>query len=226
MVHIILKQALNPFKDNTEPYPTKSGMINRNFLFECDYLTKEEQEEMISAVEDKTYRIVWSGHRSYHIVVRLNKPVSSTKYKRVWEYLRNRLGFVGADEMCSQPSRYTRVPDQINPKTGQEQTLRSENKYEFDTDLILDNMPRLKEKEVKATIKALEKHIAKQDWSEGNRFTACQKLSPVLISQVDFKTLCDMIPCKLDKDHKYVIRSKLRYYQRQKAEEESSPDVF
>lgn len=226
-------QALNPFKDNTEPYPTKSGMINRNFLFECDYLTKEEQEEMISQVEDKTYRIVWSGNRSYHIVVRLSRPVSSTKYRKIWEYLRNRLGFVGADEMCSQPSRYTRVPDQINPKTGQEQVLRSEYKYEFDTDEILDNMPRLKEKEVKVTqykgevtIKALEKHIAKQDWSEGNRFTACQKLSPVLISQVDFKTLCDMIPCKLDKDHKYVIRSKLRYYQRQKAEEESYPDIY
>lgn len=226
-------QALNPFKDNTEPYPTKSGMINQNFLFECDYLTKEEQEEMISAVEDKTYRIVWSGHRSYHIVVRLDKPVTSTKYKKVWEYLRNKLGFIGADEMCNQPSRYTRVPDQINPKTGEEQTLKSEYKYEFNTDEILDNMPRLKEKEVKVsqykgeiTLKALEKHIAKQDWSEGNRFTACQKLSPALISQVDLKTLCEMIPCKLDKDHKYVIRSKLRYYERQKAEEESYPDVY
>ena len=226
-------QALNPFKDNTEPYPTKSGMINRNFLFECDYLTKEEQEDMISQVEDKTYRIVWSGHRSYHIVVRLNKPVTSVKYKKVWEYLRSRLGFVGADEMCNQPSRYTRVPDQINPKTGEIQTLRSEYKYEWDTDEILDNMPRLQEKEVKPTkfkgertIKALEKHIAKQNWDEGNRFVACQKLSPSLISLVSLETLYEMIPCKLDKDHKYVIRSKRRAWEKQVADEESCPDVF
>ena len=226
-------QALNPFKNNTDAYPTKSGMINSNFLFECDYLSKEEQEEMIAPIEDKTYRIVWSGHRSYHIVVRLNKPVTSVKYKRVWEYLRNRLGLVGADEMCSQPSRYTRVPDQINPKTGEPQVLRSENKFEFDTDEILATMPRLKEKEIKPTkvkgeitIEALRKHINRLKWGEGERFVSCQKLSPALISQVDLNTLLEMIPCKLDKDHKYVIRSKLRYYARQKAEEESCPDIF
>ena len=228
-------QALNPFKNNTDPYPSKSGMINRNFLFECDYLTKEEQEEMIKGFEKYTYRIVWSGHRSYHIVVRIDKPVSSTKYKRVWEELANRLGIIGADEMCNQPSRYTRVPNQINPKTGELQSLYSENKYEFDLQEILDTMSRLhgSKKEVtvtkfkgEPTIEALEKHIAKQDWSEGNRFRACQKLSPVLISQVDFATLCDMIPCKLEKDHKYVIRSKMRNYQKQKVTEESYPDVY
>lgn len=225
-------QALNPFKDNTEPYPTKSGMINRNFLFECDYLTKEEQEEMIKRFEDKTYRIVWSGHRSYHIVIRLNKPVTSVKYKRVWEHLAHMLKIIGADEMCNQPSRYTRVPDQINPKTGEVQTLYSEKKYVFDTDKLLENLQPLKsDKPVKPikpvnfkgepTREALEKHIAKQDWSEGNRFVACQKLSPVLISLVSLEELYEMIPCKLDKDHKYVIRSKRRAYEKTKAEEES-----
>lgn len=227
-------QALNPFKDNTDPYPTKSGMINRNFLFECDYLTKEEQEEMIERVKDKTYRVVWSGHRSYHIVVRLTDPVPSTKYKKVWEHLRSKLRFTGADEMCSLPNKYTRVPDQINPKTGKMQTLYSENKYEFNTEELLGSIQRLNnDKPVtptkfkgEPTIKALEKHIAKQDWSEGNRFIACQKLSPCLISLVDLETLYKMIPCKLDKDHKYVIRSKRRAWEKEKAEEESYPDIY
>ena len=221
------------FKNNTDPYPTKAGMINRNFLFECDYLTKEEQEEMIKRVEEYTYRIVWSGHRSYHIVVRIDAPIPSTKYRKVWEFLRSKLRFTGADEMCNQPSRYTRVPDQINPKTGEMQTLYSEKKYVFNTEKLLEELPPLKEKEVKPTkfkgeptIDALKKHISKQDWSEGNRFTACQKLSPCLISLVTLDELYNMIPCKLEKDHKYVIRSKKRMWEKQKADEESYPDVF
>ena len=227
-------QALNPFKNNTDPYPTKSGMINRNFLFECDYLTREEQEEMIEKIKQFTYRIVWSGHRSYHIVVRISDPVPSTKYKRVWEYLRSKLRLTGADEMCSLPNKYTRVPDQINPKTGEMQTLYCENKYVFDTEKLLRVLhPLDKNESVKPitfkgvpTIAALEKHIAKQDWSEGNRFVACQKLSPCLISLVSFEKLLEMIPCRLEKDHKYVIRSKYRAWEKQKADEESYPDVF
>ena len=95
------------------------------------------------------------------------------------------------------------------------QTLYSERKYVFNTEKILEDLPVLHEKQItptkfkgKPTIEALQKHIAKQDWSEGNRFAACQKLSPCLISLVSLETLYEMIPCKLDKDHKYVIRSK------------------
>ena len=227
-------QALNPFKDNTDPYPTKSGMINRNFLFECDYLTKEEQEEMIERIKQYTYRIVWSGHRSYHIVVRISDPIPSTKYKRIWEHLRSKLRLTGADEMCSLPNKYTRVPDQINPKTGEMQTLYCENKYVFNTEKLLNSLnPLISDKPVKPTVfkgiptrEALVKHIAKQDWSEGNRFTACQKLSPCLISLVTLDELYEMIPCKLEKDHKYVIRSKRRSWEKQRADEESCPDVF
>ena len=165
--------------------------------------------------------------------MRIDAPIPSTKYRKVWEFLRSKLRFTGADEMCNQPSRYTRVPDQINPKTGEMQTLYSEKKYVFNTEKLLEELPPLKEKEVKPTkfkgeptIDALKKHISKQDWSEGNRFTACQKLSPCLISLVTLDELYNMIPCKLEKDHKYVIRSKRRMWEKQKADEESYPDVF
>ena len=57
-------QALNPLKDNTDEHPTKSGVVCQNFLFECDYLSREEQEELIKPIEKYTYRIVWSGSRS------------------------------------------------------------------------------------------------------------------------------------------------------------------
>lgn len=216
-------QALNPLKDNTDLYPTKAGVICRNFLFECDYLSKEEQEELFKPIEQYTYRIVWSGHRSYHIVVRLNKSVTSTAYKKIWYYLKYKLGLIGADEQCSQPNRYTRTPDETNPKTGEIQTLYSENKYEFNLDEILENMPKLKDElklptqyKGKVDIKALERHIKRQDWSDGNRFLACQKLSPILISQVSMDELLTMIPTKLDKNHIYVLRAKYRFYEKNK----------
>ena len=69
-------------------------------------------------------------------------------------------------------------------------------------------------------MKALERHIKKLDWSEGNRFNACQKLSPRLISQVPMEELLKMIPdgdC-LDKDHRFVIRNKYKYYEKHKYE--------
>lgn len=216
-------QALNAFKDNTAEYPTNSNVICQNFLFECDYLTKEEQEELFKPIEKYTYRIVWSGHRSYHIVIRLNKPVTSLTYKKIWYYMQYRLGLIGADQQTCIPSKYTRVPDEINPKTGEMQTLYSENKYEFDLDEILEKMPKLKEELKQPTIykgkvdmKALERHLKRLDWSEGNRFVACQKLSPILISQVSMEELLTMIPVKLERDHKYIIRSKYHFYQKNK----------
>lgn len=216
-------QALNPLKDNTDEHPTKSGVVCQNFLFECDYLSKEEQEELIEPIKDYTYRVVWSGNRSYHIVIRLNKPVTSTSYKKIWYYLQHRLGLDGADEMVALPNRYTRVPDQINPKTGNMQELYCENKYEFDLDDILDYLPKLKDElkqptqyKGKVDMKSLERHIKKQDWSEGNRFTACQKLSPILISQVTMEELIKMIPTRLEKNHLHVIQAKYYYWEKYK----------
>lgn len=216
-------QALNPLKDNTDEHPTKSGVVCQNFLFECDYLSREEQEELIKPIEKYTYRIVWSGSRSYHIVIRLNKPVTSTSYKKVWYYLQYRLGLEGADEQANLPSKYTRVPDQINPKTGNMQELYSENKYIFDLDEILENMPRLKDElkrptqyKGKVDMKALERHIKRLNFQEGSRFEACQKLSPVLISQVTLEELIKMIPIKLEKDHINVLRAKYYYFEKYK----------
>ena len=174
-------------------------------------------------MKDKIYRVVFSGNKSYHIVVRLDRPVTSTVYKRIWYHLRSRLGFIGADEACSVPNKYTRVPDQINPKTGNMQTLYCYDKNVIKLDDILVDLPKLcdETQEIKkykgqVTLKALERHIKRQDWSDGNRFSACQKLSPVLISLVDYNTLLGMIPCKLDKDHKRVIKSKLYYFNKYK----------
>ena len=211
-------------------YPTKSGVVCQNFLFECDYLTKEEQEELIQKIEKYTYRIVWSGNRSYHIVVRLNTPVVSTKYKEIWYYLQNRiLKLTGADEQANLPNKYTRVPGQINPKTGNVQTLYSENKYEFNLAEILEDLPRLGKTNKpistfkgKVTLDALKRHIKRQDWSEGNRFGACQKLSPALITQVSIEELFNMIPCRLEKDHKQVIRAKYHYWEKYNSFCESS----
>ena len=133
----------------------------------------------------------------------------------------------GAAEQCNQPSRYTRVPDQLNPKTCNMQELYCENKYEFDLDELLEDMPKLKDEIKSMTIsnykgkvdmKSLERHIKRQNWDDGNRFAACQKLSPVLISQVTLEELIKMIPVKLEKDHVNVLRSKLYYFEKHKQE--------
>lgn len=227
-------QALNQLKDNTDEHPTKAGVVCKNFLFECDYATEEEQREMIENCKDKLYRVVWSGNKSYHCIVRLDKAVTSTTYKKVWYYLRKYLNFVGADEQCCLPNKYTRVPDQINPKTGNMQTLYSYDKNIIHLDDIINDIPKIVEKNKISTdifeykgqinMKALERHIKKQNWDEGNRFSAVQKLSPALISLVDYDTLLGMIPVKLEKDHKRVIRAKYHYWEKYKVLETLNVD--
>lgn len=216
-------QALNPLKDNTASHPTNSGVVCQNFLFECDYLSKEEQEELIEKAKDYLYRVVWSGNRSYHCIVRLDEPVTFTNYRKIWPYLQYKLGFIGADEQCKMPSKYTRVPDQINPKTGNLQTLYLNDKHVLSKQEIFDSLPKLKDEKKttykftgKITMANLERHIKRLDWSDGNRFAAVQKLSPALISQVTIEKLFEMIPVKLDKDHKYVIKSKYYYLEKYK----------
>jgi len=220
-------QALNNFKDNTAEYPTNSNVYAQNLLFECDDMTKEEQEEQINKHKDLWYRVVWSGSKSYHCVVKLSHPVTALQYKNIWYYIMYTYKLIGCDEQANVPSKYTRVPDQMNPKTGEMATLYLYDKNVLDVDTILAELPRIKEsikpfKEYtgKVDMKALERHIKKFDWSEGNRFAACQKLSPRLISQVPMEELLKMIPdgdC-LDKDHKFVIRNKYKYYEKHKDE--------
>ena len=220
-------QALNAFKDNTEEYPTNSNVYAQNLLFECDAMTKEEQEEQINKHKDLWYRVVWSGSKSYHCVVRLSHPVSATLYKKIWYYIMYKYHLIGADEQSNIPSKYTRTPGMVNPKTNEEATLYLYDKNVLDVDAILEELPKLKDetkpfKEYtgKVDIKALVRNINKQDWSEGNRFAACQKLSPRLISQVPLDELLKMIPdgdC-LEKDHLTVIKAKYRYYEKHKYE--------
>lgn len=220
-------QALNAFKDNTVDYPMNNNVYCQNLLFECDAMTKEEQEEQINKNKDLWYRVVWSGNKSYHCVVRLNKPVTVTQYKKIWYYIMYKYHLIGADEQANVPSKYTRVPDQMNPKTGEMATLYLYDKNVLDTDTILEELPKVKDEtkpfkeyEGKIDLKALERHIKRLDWSEGNRFIACQKLSPRLISQVSMEELLKMIPdgdC-LERDHLTVIRAKYRYYEKHKYE--------
>lgn len=221
-------QALNAFKDNTDVNPRNSNVYCQNLLFECDDLTKEEQEEIIERNKDILYRVVWSGNRSYHCVVRLSRPVTSLVYKKIWQYIQYKYRWYGADEQANVPSKYTRVPDQMNPKTGEMQTLYSYDKNILDVDQILDEIPRINDKALKPfkeytgkiSLDALKKHINKLDWSAGNRFAACQHLSPRLIGQVSMNELLDMIPDgnSLDKDHLYVIKCKYRFYEQHKDE--------
>lgn len=225
-------QALNAFKDNTEEHPTNSNVYCQNLLFECDDLSKEEQEDIIERNKDILYRVVWSGNRSYHCIIRLNRPVTVMEYKKIWLYLQYKYKWAFADAQAALPSKYTRVPDQINPKTGAMQTLYSYDRNVLDADEIIAELPRIKEKGItpykeytgKIDLATLQKHINRQDWSEGNRYLACQKLSPALISQVSLPELLNMIPNgnELEKDHIYVLKSKMRYWEKHKYDSEKN----
>lgn len=115
------------------------------FVFEIDSFgkreaSKEEIEKLfinnghkaLQCPEAKkhSFRIVYSGRRSYHFWIyvdneELNTVHSRDFYKAVWYYLNSVLFNNWADDQVAQPEKYVRAPGVIRPDTNTEQKLVS-----------------------------------------------------------------------------------------------------
>ena len=84
----------------------------RYALIEADDLAKEEQWKKISSLNLPIETIVWSGNKSYHILVKIeastDKELFARRVKLLYNYL-ERKGFP-ADNSNKNPSRLTRIP--------------------------------------------------------------------------------------------------------------------
>ena len=88
----------------------------RNFLFECDDSSLQEQQNRIRFLAEKNIinRVVFSGNKSYHCRITINEePESIEHYKWLWNKLNDKYFSIAADKACSNPSRLTRKPNGI-----------------------------------------------------------------------------------------------------------------
>lgn len=139
---------IDPYWDYKEDKPgARRADLNvtkfRNFLFEMDFYSLEEQLKIIAVLDPQPTAIVYSGGKSHHclysfqsdIDIEPHKPESLAIYKGYWIGLQerfdkqildagyklpsNKTSFF--DNSCKNPSRYSRMPGFI--RNGVEQKL-------------------------------------------------------------------------------------------------------
>ena len=108
----------------------KNVVTYRNFLFEMDTIDLETQEEIWTKLGAPITSLVYSGGKSYHAIVSLERPVERGgdaeagigRYKAIWERMRDCMddkieamgyecpGESFFDSACKNPSRLSRVP--------------------------------------------------------------------------------------------------------------------
>ena len=135
----------------------------RNFLFEFDNISLEDQLKVINSVDIPFTSVVYSGSKSYHCIISLEKPLDAevhtkagvNEYKRTWERLAARIDLDArkilnydldhvVDPSCKNPSRFSRFPGNIRD-TGKEQKLiKLEKRLKQDKfKQILSNCPEV-----------------------------------------------------------------------------------
>jgi hypothetical protein len=117
----------------------------QNFLFELDNMELEQQRALIPYLRDYVASVVYSGGKSLHFVVQLEKPLepllgdndqqsvfySIKYYKKVWQEIAVCLGSVAEevvedltfDPSCKNPSRLTRSGAAQRASNGKTQDI-------------------------------------------------------------------------------------------------------
>jgi hypothetical protein len=93
----------------------------RNFLIEMDQPGLSAADQLALAANLPYSTATWSGSKSVHFIVSLVDPVDENTWRRWASGLI--ASIPGSDRSTKNPSRFTRLPDQIRADTGQEQAL-------------------------------------------------------------------------------------------------------
>lgn len=117
---------------------------HRNFLIEIDKIPLEEQKKYIDELQIPFSTMTFSGNKSFHFVIALAEGCATKE-----EYASKALWLHNicdkADPSTKNPSRFTRVPNSINNKTGMPQTLIETRGRVSKRDFVawLDRYPQL-----------------------------------------------------------------------------------
>lgn len=105
--------SINPVRDIGESRRNENVMIMKNFLFESDSLTLEEQKPLVKKYKDIISMATFSGNKSIHFIIQvLDTPDTLDEYHYVWELLKNKY-FPYADRACNDCIRLSRTPEAL-----------------------------------------------------------------------------------------------------------------
>ena len=109
----------------------------RNFCFEIDDLSLQEQIDLIKENKDVINRAVFSGNKSIHCRITINyNPKSKEEYKFIFKYLNEKYFKGVVDTSCSNPSRLTRRPNGVRSDSKKIQKLLFKNNNVIDVEFL------------------------------------------------------------------------------------------
>lgn len=86
----------------------------RNILVEMDKVPLEKQDQHMSEIGFPYSTCTFSGNKSFHWIISLQKPVSTrNEYNRLVTRVYKAVGQDLVDQTCRNPSRFTRVPGHL-----------------------------------------------------------------------------------------------------------------
>ena len=113
----------------------------RNFLIEFDTISLKEQARLILESGLPYTSIVFSGKKSYHVVISLVDPLKDRhEYNRIARWIHAVLPL--ADKSCKNPSRLSRMAGAIRSDTGMLQELQGSVMDRIDISWIMSWLKR------------------------------------------------------------------------------------
>lgn len=121
--------SINPLSDShrDDQYATCKNVQRRNLLFEFDHKSYDDQLSILEKVKPIISRAVFTGNKSIHFIVTLDKNVASEeRYRQIWDWYNTNYFEGQADPGTRSSHVYTRIPGKLNAN-GNEQKLLYEN---------------------------------------------------------------------------------------------------
>lgn len=173
--------SINPLSDShtDDKWTTCKNVKRRNLLFEFDYKPYEEQLALLEKVKPIISRAVFTGNKSIHFIVTLDKNVSSEeRYRQIWDWYNENYFEGQADPGTRSSHVYTRVPGRLNAN-GNKQVLLYENITTESSDKFGGTSYTNKRKAMtkNQTIERYNELLL--DYVEGNRYCVVRELMKI-----------------------------------------------
>jgi hypothetical protein len=105
--------AINPVKHLGDSRKNENVSVMKNFLFESDTMTLDQQKELLKEMVDNISMATYSGNKSIHFIIQIeDAPNTKEEYHYVWNLLKNKY-FSYADTQTKDCNRLSRTPNAI-----------------------------------------------------------------------------------------------------------------
>jgi hypothetical protein len=120
--------AINPVKHIGDSRKSESVAVMKNFLFESDTMSIDQQKQMLKERIDVVSMATYSGNKSIHFIVQVeDAPETIPEYHYVWGLLKDKY-FPCADTQCKDCIRLSRTPNAIRDNKKQQVLIINELK--------------------------------------------------------------------------------------------------